>query len=109
MNSTPSFMTNNKSPADTPSVAPTPRDGPRLPAASTPTVTFAPSDTHLNKQGRLVLRLEGQGPGGSVWAEPGPGRWGSLVWILKGQSGHRVFNVSSRRLKGGEDVETARS
>lgn len=56
-------MTNNRSPADTPSVAPTPRDGLRLPAASRPAVIFAPSDTHPNKQGRLVLRLEGQGPG----------------------------------------------
>lgn len=92
-----------------PSVAPTHRDGPRLPAASTPAVTFAPSDTHPNKQGRHVLRLEGQGPGGSIWAEPGPGGRGSLARILKGQSGHRVFNLSSRHLKGGEDVETTRS
>lgn len=71
-------MINSKSPADTPSVAPMPHDGPRLPATSTPMVIFAPSDTHLNKQGRLMLRLEGQGPEGSVWAEPGPGRRSSL-------------------------------
>ena len=73
-------MINNKSPADTSSVAPMPHDGPRLPAASTPMVAFAPSDTHLSKQGRLMLRLEGRGPAGSVWAEPGPGRRGSLEW-----------------------------